>query len=704
MDELLTACVPLIGRALVHFVWQGGVIGLLASIALFSLRHARPQTRYAVACAALLTCLLAPLIDIALQLGSWRSDAASTFGDAGDGFLIATATASTVGASDIWTSPLERWLPTLVAMWAAGATVFCLRMAFGVAWIERLRNAAQPATHAAWQARLDTLAARLGVRHPVALRIVDALPSPAAAGWWRPVVLLPASLIARMPVDYLEALLAHELAHVRRHDYLVNLLQSVVEALLFFHPVVWWLSRQVRIERELIADELAAQAIDNPHRLACALAALSDLQSAPGATPHLVQAAHGGSLMSRIEHLLRPNRRIAGRVALPIAGLAAACIAFIAHAQITGDAAKPTAQTLPASLPGPALEATPLPAPLPEASAGVTRMPTPSAARDATVDAEGEWAPDIDVDLDLDPFVNAAAIAETVTLASATAVANAVATASAHAVAPATGSDRAYALVRSSGKGSTVSGRQVDSDRLDTLRRELGRDFIWFNHNGRGYAITDPAFVARAGEAWRDSEAIGRQMSALGREMDAHSARMNEIGRRMGKVQINMQPSPSMQRAQQRLSLLTAQQGALAAEQAREAAKQARHAARLAARSDLDEAALDRQIEEQVEREMAAMEARMEARMEAIEPEIERQTDIIEAEAERLARASAPMEALGREMELAAKPMEELGERMGELGDRQGRAAREAEREMRELIREALDRGLARPVNGTAAP
>lgn len=708
MDELLAACVPVIGRALVHFVWQGGVIGLLASIALFSLRHARPQTRYAVACAALLTCLLAPIIDVTLQLATWRGSTAPVFGDSADGFFIATATASTATMSDVWTAPLERWLPTLVAMWAAGAAVFCLRMALGVAWIERLRTAAQPAAHGLWQARLDALAARVGVRHPVALRIVDALPSPAAAGWWRPVVLLPASLISRLPVEYLEALLAHELAHVRRYDYLVNLLQGLVEALLFFHPVVWWLSRQARVERELIADGLAAQALDSPHRLARALAALSDLQSATGAMPHLAQAAHGGSLMSRIEHLLRPNRRIAGRLAFPVLGLAAACIAFLAHAQMAGDAPKPAAQTLPASAPAPIIETTPLPAPQASASTAVTGMPTPSAFRDVATDDESGWLSDVEVgvNVDIDPMLNAAALAEAAAHASAAAVGDAVA----HAVGPAraralgAGPRHGYAIVRSNGKGANISGREVDTEQLDALRRQLGRDFVWFRHDGRSYAVTDPTIISRAESAWRDSEAIGKQMSALGREMDAHGRRMEEIGRRMGKVQVNVQPTPEMQRAQQRLASLAGRQGALASEHARQAAKQSRHAARLAANPHLDEDELERRIEQQVEREMAALEARIEAQMEALEPEIERQTAIIEAEAERMARASVPMAAFEREMEAAAKPMEALGERMGELGERQGRASREADREMRELIRDALDRGLARPVEGMATP
>ena len=88
------------------------------------------------------------------------------------------------------------------------------------------------------------------------------------AGWFKPVLLVPANLVTGMPPDLLEALLAHELAHVRRHDYLVNLLQFAAEILLFFHPTVWWLSRRIRIERERIADDMAAALIGQPRRLA----------------------------------------------------------------------------------------------------------------------------------------------------------------------------------------------------------------------------------------------------------------------------------------------------------------------------------------------------------------------------------------------------------------------------------------------------
>src|SRR5437868_5035802 len=113
----------------------------------------------------------------------------------------------------------------------------------------------------------------------VGLRLLAELPGPITLGALKPFVLLPAALLGRLPVDLLEALLAHELAHVRRWDYFANLLQSAVEALLFFHPVVWWLSARMRAERELVADEISAEVLGDSRRLAVALHMLAELDA-----------------------------------------------------------------------------------------------------------------------------------------------------------------------------------------------------------------------------------------------------------------------------------------------------------------------------------------------------------------------------------------------------------------------------------------
>lgn len=161
--------------------------------------------------------------------------------------------------------------------------LMALRLDAGLAWVGRLRRRVVPAP-AVWQARLEALA----VQRAVLLQLLPDLPSPIAVGFLRSLVLLPTALISGMPVHLLEALLARELAHVRRWDYLVNLLQSVVEVLLFFHPVVRWLSGRMRDTREEMADELAAAALGDPRRMAQALHALSlQQQKQPSLMPPL---------------------------------------------------------------------------------------------------------------------------------------------------------------------------------------------------------------------------------------------------------------------------------------------------------------------------------------------------------------------------------------------------------------------------------
>ena len=341
MTELLAIGVPALARVLLHFLWQGALIGAGAALALHLLRHARPQARYAVACIALLACVIVPLATFAMQLApvTIAPDRASAMPGA-DSSLLATRSARTSTASGFVSA--QSWI---VLLWAFGAALMAIRMVMGLAWIRRLPLHADAALHATWQARLDAIAHRFALGRRVVLRIVEGLDTPASYGWWRPVVVVPAALIARLSPDLIEALLAHELAHVRRHDFLLNLIQAAVEALLFYHPVVWWLSRRIRIEREEIADGVASQRACAPRRLADALVALCEFQVA--AVPRLAQAADGGSLMTRIERLLRPapRSRPGAPLALGVVAVAATFIACLAYAQATPHAVVATSDS-----------------------------------------------------------------------------------------------------------------------------------------------------------------------------------------------------------------------------------------------------------------------------------------------------------------------------------------------------------------------
>lgn len=308
-----------VGWTLVHFLWQGALVGALAAAVLWLLRAAAPAQRYAVSCAALLACLAWPAWELAGQL-----EAADHLPDG-----AAALPARFLSHSELL-SGIDARLPLIVGAWLLCILALAARSALGLAWIARARR--DGVRHAHWQATLSQMARRLGITRHVALRVVDALASPVTAGWWRPVVLVPAALVSGMPAPLLEALLAHELAHVRRHDFLVNLLQHVVETLLFYHPVVWWLSRRIRHERELVADQLAAGLTGEPRRLALALSELEKMQFA---AQGLALAAHGGNLAQRIRHLVAPQaQRSAWKAVLPAIGLAAACLAGYANARV----------------------------------------------------------------------------------------------------------------------------------------------------------------------------------------------------------------------------------------------------------------------------------------------------------------------------------------------------------------------------------
>ena len=315
----MSGFVPALGWTLLHFLWQGLLIGCATALAWAALRNARPEARYAVGCGALLACLAWPAAGLYLRLA-----AADATGALYSSALLPAALLAPDSLPD-----LDLLLRAVVGVWALCAAVLAVRMALGMLWIERsARNTGT--THGPLQTRLSRMAHDAGVTRPVRLRVLDNIASPLTAGIWRPMVLVPAALLTGMPPHLLDALLAHELAHIRRHDYLLNLLQNAIEALLFFHPAVWWISRGVRLEREHIADDFAARQLGEPRRLALALSELERLQFS---THHLAVAANGGDLMSRIKRLLRPApQTLNWKAAVPLLALAGACLGIYGQA------------------------------------------------------------------------------------------------------------------------------------------------------------------------------------------------------------------------------------------------------------------------------------------------------------------------------------------------------------------------------------
>ncbi|BDU74695.1 M56 family metallopeptidase [Mesoterricola silvestris] len=282
-----------LGWTLVHSLWQGAGLGLLAWAGLRLLRSRTPGARYLLACGALGALPLASLATFAL---CWPAPLPQGV------VLVADA----AQAAD-WRGVLGAHLPQACAVWMAGVTVMGLRLLGGWYWIQRLRRTGAEPAPEVWARRAGALAERMGIPFPVGLLRSWSVDAPMVIGWIRPVILVPAAALAGLDPAALEAVLAHELAHVRRHDYLVNLMQSVVEALFFYHPAAWWISRQIRTEREHCCDDAAVELCGDPILYARALERLEDLRQTPEPNPALALAANGGVLMNRIKRLVLPN-------------------------------------------------------------------------------------------------------------------------------------------------------------------------------------------------------------------------------------------------------------------------------------------------------------------------------------------------------------------------------------------------------------
>ena len=319
-----------ISWALVHFIWQGAAIALAAMIA-FRVVRASASLRYAIGVGALAAMLAAPmatfvsLLDAPAMPARAQADAAAA-AEASNLAGLSESTAAELGAAP--TTPVIRISPDVlgvaVAAWLAGVLFFSVRLIGG--WIVARRMVSRSVQPAA--ARIQGLAAdvaqRLELRRAVRILESSAIAVPVMVGWLKPTIVLPIAALSGLTPTQVEALLAHELAHVRRHDYLVNLLQSVAEAVLFYHPAVWWLSRRVRADRELCCDDLAVGVCD-PLVYATALTNLAAMT-----TPRVALAATDGDLLSRVRRILGHSEAhvtIRGNI---MSGLALGLVAAIA--------------------------------------------------------------------------------------------------------------------------------------------------------------------------------------------------------------------------------------------------------------------------------------------------------------------------------------------------------------------------------------
>lgn len=204
--------------------------------------------------------------------------------------------------------PAPRWADLVVGGWMLGVGLCGARTSFELIGLHRLRATGVPMREL--YGRLRVLGERMGVRRPVALVESAAVHTPLVVGWLRPMILLPVGLAMRLPSSWLDAILSHELAHLRRHDLALRMVQRTVETLLFFHPVIWWLGAQLDHAREEACDDLVVDRLEDPLTYARALTELEALRTPPAA---LAAGATEGHLMNRIEHIITRSPRPGSR-------------------------------------------------------------------------------------------------------------------------------------------------------------------------------------------------------------------------------------------------------------------------------------------------------------------------------------------------------------------------------------------------------
>jgi beta-lactamase regulating signal transducer with metallopeptidase domain len=293
----------LLALALLHFLWQGAALAALAYVVMALCRNA--TTRYAVGVGALVLMFAAPvstfLIFHAQEQGMPQAISAGIANESGP--MLVAPDIAPAKRTPIREESAPAYLLWLVEVWFAGVVLLSLRSAGGFLLVERLRRKETiPVTEELLEVCL-LLQLRMGLTRLVRYCESMHLDAPAVAGWMRPVVLLPVSALTGLTSVQLEAVIAHELAHIQRFDAFVNLFQVAVETLLFYHPAVWWLGKRIRAEREHCCDDTAVALCGSPITYAHALTRLAESKAAP----QLAMAANRNPLVERIARLLGAN-------------------------------------------------------------------------------------------------------------------------------------------------------------------------------------------------------------------------------------------------------------------------------------------------------------------------------------------------------------------------------------------------------------
>ena len=320
-----------IGWVCLHSIWQAVIVASVLAICLRLIprnTYAALNARYFIATfslVALPVCSIGTYLSIDLEPLETRTEV-----EAVAVAPIAKTLVPGVGVPEILErilSTVEPWLPWASLVWAIGVTIAAIRIAIGWIVMRRIVQRAGRPTDDTWQICIQKLSQAIGVRTVVTVLISSDISSPVVFGWIKPVILWPAWALTGISPSMIDAIISHELAHVRRHDMVVNTLQLCIEVLYFHHPAAWWISAQIRSEREHCADELAIAAMESAKIgtrvfYAQSLLTLEEDRNLSA----LAMAATGGKLIHRIRRIAGVDQTSPSTAKLAAAFLASFCL------------------------------------------------------------------------------------------------------------------------------------------------------------------------------------------------------------------------------------------------------------------------------------------------------------------------------------------------------------------------------------------
>jgi len=326
---LSDSVVSAFGWTLVHSVWQGTLLMIVAAVVFYFSKRYSAHARYIIG----VSFLFAQIVASGITFGYYQIKSSPTL-LTGNLLKNNTSLDSAIALKSFAhelpvTLKFQMWLSAhlyeLVICWLIGAGILLLRFAGGWIFTERLRMQAKIIMDKEWRARFGIITAKMNISQSVEFRETAKILTPMVIGAFNPVVLIPIGLLTGFSTAQVEAILAHELAHIRRNDYLINLMQSFVEVIFFFHPAIWWLSDRIRIEREHCCDDIALSICSDKMSLAHALVKVAEWQSAPEIA--MAFASKKPLLLQRIQRVLGVKPKSTGNfINLPVILLAAGMI------------------------------------------------------------------------------------------------------------------------------------------------------------------------------------------------------------------------------------------------------------------------------------------------------------------------------------------------------------------------------------------